>query len=561
MIKKIFFRIVIMLFIASASYGIFWFFKVGQVEKQIDRFVSENSSFISVGNISSSGFPLMQKITISDLKFTIPNSVLDGRQVVIKNLTAQAEILSSDFSVTIPEKVTLQDNENNIFTVEFAKDPTIAMAIANDEIVKFNYNDFGYRILDEKGNIIYAAGSTSFNYSSAIDEMEEITSKISVKVKDIENFDVLDIYKNAVEEKIINNIKTGELVLGNIDGSFDSDNSSSSIKESVVAVDNGKKESVAKAAKEAVAKVKEAVDIAKKTEIVATKEASPKIEGKKVNNDNKVAENNPPVAVVTHTKPSNAADLASEEKSQEAVEKPIIAEGAVTEDAANIADNNIENNVEKVSLEDLETVVNNSDIIKSNFSFEIEYILTPVSVADNLSEASKASVQDSSDNHAPIPNASSAVVDDLPLRYSRSVKITSLEFSNPLYKIFIDGELNIYNDDNKPSGFVTLKVEKPDVLVNYMVNGFENIVKDRSGVTVENIGVTTSDLADNGSSVDDSYLKFLEQFSAGLPAVSKELAIKNSASNDNISEYKIRREKNLEFLINETSMREILGKF
>jgi hypothetical protein len=43
--------------------------------------------------------------------------------------------------------------------------------------------------------------------------------------------------------------------------------------------------------------------------------------------------------------------------------------------------------------------------------------------------------------------------------------------------------------------------------------------------------------------------------------VTKELTSKNPLSKDDVAVFDIRREKNIEFLINETPMREILGKF
>jgi hypothetical protein len=57
------------------------------------------------------------------------------------------------------------------------------------------------------------------------------------------------------------------------------------------------------------------------------------------------------------------------------------------------------------------------------------------------------------------------------------------------------------------------------------------------------------------------YQDFLKKISAGLPNVSKELAAKNQLSKDNTAIFDMRREKNLEFVINETPLREVLGKF
>jgi energy-coupling factor transporter ATP-binding protein EcfA2 len=72
------------------------FIKVGQVEKQIKEFVSNNSSYVSAGEVVVSGFPLAQKITIKNLKFTIPNAALDKNQVLVPHLEATAGILASE---------------------------------------------------------------------------------------------------------------------------------------------------------------------------------------------------------------------------------------------------------------------------------------------------------------------------------------------------------------------------------------------------------------------------------------------------------------------------------
>jgi hypothetical protein len=61
---------IIILIVVALIYSVFWFFQTGQVQKRINNFIAENSSHISVGEVSISGYPLMQKITIKDLKFT-----------------------------------------------------------------------------------------------------------------------------------------------------------------------------------------------------------------------------------------------------------------------------------------------------------------------------------------------------------------------------------------------------------------------------------------------------------------------------------------------------------
>ena len=58
-----------------------------------------------------------------------------------------------------------------------------------------------------------------------------------------------------------------------------------------------------------------------------------------------------------------------------------------------------------------------------------------------------------------------------------------------------------------------------------------------------------------------NYDIFLNNISEKLSDVSNEIASKNSVSKDDVAQFDVRREKNLEFLINEVPVREIIGKF
>jgi nucleoid DNA-binding protein len=63
------------------------------------------------------------------------------------------------------------------------------------------------------------------------------------------------------------------------------------------------------------------------------------------------------------------------------------------------------------------------------------------------------------------------------------------------------------------------------------------------------------------SNDNEAYKNFLTRISQSLASVTKEVAAKNSVTLADTGAFDIRREKNLEFLVNETSIREILGKF
>lgn len=453
MSKNALVKFVIFLVVVSLVYSVFWFFKAGQLQKQVSGFVAQNGNYVSVGEVAVAGFPMAQKVTIRDLKFTLPGSLLSKRQTIVKHLEARAGIFSSDFVITLPEAVSVQDIDGNLEVVEFSKEPEISVSIADGRISKFNYKDFGYRISDAEKNTIYAASSSVISIEAASESGDKVITKITANIKDIEGFDVADIYKNVFEKKITEGLKTGEIVLG-----------------SAVAV--------------------------------ATLAAAP---------------TDPTIAVVA---PAPAV-----------VTDPTVAAAVTPTDPAT-----------PVKTEDkLTTTSTDNNLVKSNFVAEIEYSLMP----------------NKDDQKAQIPTDPTQI-QEVPAQHNKTLKITNLEFSNPLYKASINGEMHILADDNMPSGSLAIKVEKIDNLLSHFAISLGKMTSQKKPVIAE---VQAVDLAGNGTLTVDAYQNFLQKFAAGLSPVFKELAAKNAVSKDEIAEFDIRREKNLEFLINETSVREILGKF
>jgi predicted transcriptional regulator len=462
MSKNLIVKLAILLVVAALVYSVVWFFKIGQVEKQVNNYVSENSSYVSVGEVSVSGFPMSQKITIKDLKFTIPNQALDKRQVIVKQLEAKAGVFSSDFAVSVSD-VALQDIDGNVAKVEFSKDPEITISIADGRISKFSYQDTGYRALDLEKNVVYAATSSAINFESAVGEGEKITAKITANIKDIEGFDVLDVYKNVFEKKVIEGIKTGEIGLGSVSTTVSTPTQTSSVVEIPNAV------------------------------------------------------NSDAAAVASSLNPASPS---------------------ATSDAAQpVASVNA-----SVNADGIAAAVDNSNLVKSNLKASIEYVLTP----------------NSTTQHAPIP-LDPAQIQEAPVQYSQVLKITNFEFSNPIYKIYVNGEMSTFQDDNMPSGSIGIKVENASGLISYIAAGFSKMADQKKPTT--SAEVQSSDLANNGMLAEDSYQNFLRKVSANLDPVAKELAAKNAVSKDDIAAFDVRREKNLEFLVNEVSIREILGKF
>jgi len=502
MSKNIVVKLAILLVVSALVYSAFWFFKVGQVEKQVKNFISKNSTNISAGDISVSGFPLAQKITIQDLKFTIPSPLFNKRQVIVKILEAKTGIFSSEFIVTLPEPVTV-DSEGNIMTVEFTKEPEIKASIADGRISKFSYHDFGYKISDIDKNVVYSAISSVLNLESTVADDDKITTKVTADIKEIEGFNVLDVYKNAFEKKVTEGIKTGEIILGN-----------SAVVAPVHSAASG---DVAVASGGA-------------TTVTTTTITSPAAVPADPTAANVPTPATAPQATVTTTvaTPANSNPV-----DPTAAAIPVAPDGTPSPVAPIPAPADI------AAAAMAAATVNVP--VKSNLMIDFEYIMSP----------------NQTEQQAQIPTDPTQI-QEAPVQYSKVMKINNLEFSNSLYKILINGEMNTLADDNMPSGSVTVKVEKIDALIANISSGFTQMVEQKKPASTE---IQTSDLTVSGMPTQDSYQDFLKRVAANIGAVSKELAAKNPVSKDDIAEFDIRREKNLEFLVNETSVREILGKF
>ncbi len=465
--RSILIKLVVVLLVAILVHSVFWFFKTGQLEKHLNNFVAENGTTVSVGEMKVVGYPLSQKVVIKDLKFTIPNPAFSKYQITAKHLEAVSGIFSSNFTVELLDKVMVQDAESNAGSIEFNQNPQIAFAIADGMVSNFTYSDNGYRVFDVDKNILYSAASSTVNLDSSIDANDQITSKLVVAVKEIEGFDVLDIYRNSSEKKIIDGIKTGEISIGG--------GAATAMISSDPSVVNNAAAGVA-------------------PQDVASAVAA---------------------AVPVAAAPAPAPVASTDSAAAPAAALPTI---------------------------DVANVVAKNDVVKGNLLIDIEYILTPTK----------------NEQQSAVPLVDPAQIQEVATQYSRAVKVNNVELSNSLYKISLNGQVNYFQDDNLPSGFITIRVENLDKLTDHVKTGFMQIAEQKQ-IMPE---VQSADLsAQSSQSYGAAYQDFLKKVSAGLPNIAKELSIKNQLSKDNIAVFEMRREKNLEFVINETPLREILGKF
>lgn len=472
--RSILVKLVVVLLVAVLVHSVFWFFKTGQLEKHLNNFVAENGANVAVGEMKVTGYPLSQKVIIKDLKFSIPNPAFSKYQIVVKNLEATSGIFSSDFTVELKDKVILQDAEGNIGNVEFAQNPQIAFSILDGIVNRFSYSDIGYRVFDIDKNVLYAAASSVVNLDSSIDSSDQITSKLVVTVREIEGLDILDIYRNSSEKKIIDGIKTGEISIGG------------GATTAMISSDPA------------------AVAAAASIPPVVLVPAAPVAPG---------AVASAPGAVATATVTLDAAAA------------PVVAVDATNSAAPAI---------------DVANVIAKNEVIKSTLLVDIEYVLTPTK----------------NEQQATVP-LDPAQMQEAATQYSRVVKVNNIELSNSVFKILLNGQVNYFQDDNLPSGFLTIRVESLDRLADHIKVGFTQIGEQKQIIPE----VQSSDLSSQSQSQGTAYQDFLKKVAAGISSVSKELAAKNQLSKENVAVFEMRREKNLEFVINETPLREVLGKF
>jgi hypothetical protein len=160
---------------------------------------------------------------------------------------------------------------------------------------------------------------------------------------------------------------------------------------------------------------------------------------------------------------------------------------------------------------------------------------------------------------AEVPPVDPTQIQELPVQNVQNIKIINVEMSNSLYKINVTGDIVNASDDNYPSGGITVKVEKIANLVNQLKNQFKQLSQSKKSTIPSSGTDVMSDQSQQSQS--QNYDIFLNNISEKLTEVSNEIALKNSVSKDDVAQFDVRREKNLEFLVNEIPAREIIGKF
>lgn len=610
MTKKLLIRTFTIILILFLCYGVFWFYKSGQTEKFINNLVLSNNKNIQIASFDISGFPFSQVITFNKVSFSIPNLSIKDNKIEIDQLIAESSIFDMNFNLKIIGEVSVKNN-NIVNIVDFTQKPVIKIKVAEAIISDFNYQDKGYRIFDQNKNLSYQAAMTNLNIKSTINEAGVINSKINLNIKNEEGFDIINIYKNSLENKIIDGIKTGNIKLGSSmtkKSEIDSNSTEEIISDSenvntennqpsaqqqkiidetsqIIVAKNEDNSQINNVENENNKDTQKAeTKIEKSTKTVKTQNLNKKIKPttitksdikkteKTVKKEIKTAQNNqekkPKTEVeTTKTQIQQNLNIVKKDNLENNVvqnnEKQVnpnsetmkvantksekIAEATIenTENAINQTDKTkkeieLTEKTEKIAEEKLESLISEKteEISRNDIIINAEYIMTPIK-------------QEQSENIISDPMKMTMI----DVKYNKSFKINKIEITNSHFNLSINGKVNNFKDDIKPYGYATIEINNSESFVKYLKTNLEKIANNNESK------LESFDVSSEQNISQDTYSNFLKKISSNLDVVLSEIANKNQLSDNNKLILELRREKNLDFVINETPIREILGRF
>ncbi len=608
----------IILLVITVSYSFFWFVRTGQTEKKINNLISKNSSTISASAVSVSGFPFSQKITISDLKFNIPS--ISKYQVTVKKLEASTGIFSKSFSANILEQVTVSDNDSNtIRNIEFKESPKINISFNNEGISSFNYQDSGYTILEDQKPPFYNSSSNIIKMEAIETANSKLTLKFNIDIKDMEGISLASIHQNFFEKKIIEGIKTGEITIGNNINNATNSTLLINPEQQMAITSNQINPTNSQSPSSIKPELKPAIELGSNSNInnpqAIPQQQAPQQASPATSNNNQHINQNPNnnSGTFNNNQPINqqeAVKIASQSGSPALAQQvsasvnniPTVNSNGSAVNSVNTAPNpannapaivnnangqaeqpkliiepNKQNQKFNLSLEFEYTAINSSEpsIKKENIATTNTQPATEQANNTNIPNptASNNSSNGNPSNIPPVPNnavnnqnnptapnnvPAPALLEISPAHKSEivansgySIKINNFELSSNEIKFTANGQIDNFIDDNSPSGSVTLKIDKFPSFNIAISSAVENIksnilAKQNKGLSQQN---------------NIPYDNFLNKINEKLFLILEEISKKNALTKPETAVLEIRREKNLEFIINETPMREIAGKF
>jgi hypothetical protein len=579
--KSLIIKLAVAVVIVLLSYCVFWLFKIGQSERKITSIV-QKSKIISFDKISSAGFPFSQKISVENLKINIPVNAIVKRNFIAKKLEISSSIFSNNFKVKIVDEVEVKTIENNSsYLLQFNTDPEISFSIINNAINNFTYSDSGFKIVDAKNNkTIHTAASMNISLPSpfVFEQEDQNPVAISLNIKQLTGYSFLNFYKNVFEDKVIEGIKTGEIKINQ--GNQNNNNSfilDPAVLSNLATTNPALFQQIQQLTMQIQVNPASAPEInnqiqqllmqasinaqANQVPVEVSNSASPNQPNNNINTQSiqvplkanaeqpvavNVAENpsspnlantqapavptapapapaSPQVANVEQPVP-NTAQVNNNIQDSNSAPQPI----ATAENMPNVAQVNSQANTQANTQANDQNI--NQD--KIDIALEIEISSTPI-------EKEKAAAE--------VP-VDPSLMEENSQQYAENVLIKSISFSHEKYKILINGKLISLLDDINLSGGITVKIENYYDFVNLFKTELQNYIQQ-------------STMKENSDAlIFEKYQAFLRNLDNSLSNLTNEIASKNPATKDKNAQLDIRREKNLDFIINETPIYEILGK-
>lgn len=563
--KSLLVKLLVLLVVIVLSYCVFWFFKAGQSEKIITKFFNEASAFASMEEIKVSGFPTRQKFFIKNLKLSLNSGIFKNNKILVSELELETGIFDNNYTIKPVGAVKLEDVDGSgkIYEVKFGSEPKIEMVIDKGIISNFSYASNGLEVVDETGAVLFSSSANNLILTALADDQGKLSISITGTVDEISQYGVADIYRNIFEKKIVDDIKN-DLIKVEIPLGFNS----SAFRNSFI------ENEVQKKLQNRLSPFGENIQ----TEALV-------VSGSVANQ----ADNSAPKSPETQTgavisKSNNSPQDPAKIPSNQQVQMPQPSSPASIANESKDTQNQVAANPANDAMQ--ASLIANPEL-KSKITFDLI-----ISLASN--------------NAA--PPAIGQPQDSIALG-EQNLKINNISLSNSKFEIAVNGSLTKTPDDALPSGGLTVKVTNFQDALDNFENDFGSLISSAekyvdiakpklelpNGTKDSQKSVETLPIQDNAKqpttpqaqqpvvqpatgevgkmvpqedqsaqityNMSDYYTQFFSQFAVKYRPIISEIGFKNSVSKDNVVQFDIRREKNLEFLVNDTPVRDIVGRF
>ena len=505
MLRKSSFITLLLLITVAVAYFTLWYYKSNNIKSTIYNIVKKHD-YVNVRDISVSGFFTKRQVKISGINIKMPKKIVAGG-IFIANLDFQVQS-DNKFELVNIGNVNFNYDNGSITNVIFASNPVLEMDLNGDNFLNVKYKDNGYKLSSQSENDIEKyVKSLNFILDSKVVNQELITN-IRVNILDTNLVNLHKIYQNSISNYLVTNIEEGNIIIADV-------------------------------------------------------------------NEDNIKQND------------DSAEILINEISQNN-NNNILEEIEFLNEDELLAFSNEDNNE---SLKDAAKIFNQLNNIDNNLIFDITIKKI---LGSNISFSDPTKIASLKNNNI------------------KFIDINNFLLSNNHYKISLLGQLRNSIDDSKMSGTINVNISDYDILLSYIKEAAQIMIND------QNRTISDSELTDNKS---DNYSLFLNKAISNIDNVVMNIRQDNEVANelaqeiidlrassisqdsifeddsDNKEEYdinkeisdilwyeenypekyqeylsklenskknlslKIHREKNLEFMINDRSIRDVVQSF